>query len=111
MPMLEISASFVTEDTMPRETGLMTAVNDAVIARLIPKAPGGGESGWAYWSEAEELVCSLLKRKLFPDEITSVENAEDLRNLGVSFLKVTLKDELGNSNTLTLINDHGQAQQ
>jgi len=104
MPMLQISMSFATKGTMPRDTGLGTLASQEQIDRLIPEAPPGG-TGWAHWQEAEELVCSLLGRKMFYDQNGPIENAKDLRCLGVWFLRATLTDEAGNSNTLTIIND------
>lgn len=113
MPMLQIAASVATQGTMPRETSLMTLAHDEEIKQLIPDigASTDGSADWAYWDKAERLVCSLLKKKLFPDEVTPVENANDLRKLGVWFLKVTLQSEQGHTNTFTLINDHDKAPQ
>lgn len=105
MPMLQISATFATEGTMPRETHVGTVVSDEVLARLIPEMPTSGVAGWAHWNEAEELICPIMKRKLFPEESAPGENAQDLRKLGLWLLKVKLQDEKGNSNSLTLIND------
>jgi hypothetical protein len=107
MPILQVSMSFATKGTMPRDTSLATMAKQEQIDRLIPEAPKGGV-GWAHWQEAEELVCNLLGRKKFYDQDGPIENAEDLRRLGVWYLKATLQDEKGNSNTLTLINDEDQ---
>lgn len=104
MPMLQISASFATKGTMPRDTALVTSVTTEKLERLIPEVPAGG-AGWAHWNEAEELICSLLGRKLFFDQSGPIENVKDMRRLGVWFLKATLKDDKGSTNSLTLIND------
>lgn len=106
MPFLKILMSFATEGTMPRDTSVMTSVSDEDIARLIPEVPTGGATGWPHWNEAEELVCGILKRRMFADEITPVEKADDLRKLGVWYLRATLEDEKGNQNMFTIMNDH-----
>lgn len=51
---------------------------------------------WDYWprrKEAENLICSILKEELFPDEITPIEDENDLRRLGVTFLKVAFDNK------------------
>jgi hypothetical protein len=103
--MLQISASFATKGTMPRDTALIKLVSQEQMDRLIPETPTNGAAGWAHWNEAEELICSLLGRKLFYDQNGPIENAKDMRRLDVWFLKATLQDEKGNTNSLTLIND------
>jgi len=102
--MLQISIEYATTGTMPRPTSLATMASAEQVERLIPEVPGGA-GGWGHWNEAEELICTLVGRKLFYDQDGPIENAQDMRRIGVWFLKATLTDESGNSNTLTLIND------
>lgn len=61
-------------------------VSEEQLVQFIPPSPAGGGGGWPYWREAEALVCTIVKEDLFPDEVTSVQELDDLRRLGVTSL-------------------------
>jgi hypothetical protein len=109
MPMLQVSASIATKGTMTRDVTLAVPVTAEQASQYVPTMSPGGSPDFAYWNDIEELVCTALGRKLFPDEGPPVTNADDMRRLGVWFLKVILQDEQGGTNQLTLINDQGKA--
>lgn len=69
-------------------------VSEEELVQLIPPSPSGGSGGWPYWREAEELVCSIVKKEVFPDELTPVRDIEALRRLGVTSLAYAFDHEV-----------------
>lgn len=69
-------------------------VSEEELVQLIPPSPSGGSAGWPYWREAEELVCSIVKEEVFPDELTPVRDTEALRRLGVTSLAYAFDHEV-----------------
>jgi hypothetical protein len=69
-------------------------VSEEELVQLIPPSVAGGSGGWPYWREAEALVCSIVKEEFFPDEVTSPQNMEALRRLGVTSLSYTFDNEV-----------------
>lgn len=39
------------------------------------------------------MVCSILKEELFQDEVTPIQNADDLRRIGVTSLSAAFENE------------------
>ena len=65
-------------------------VSEEELAQLIPPSPAGSSGGWPHWREAEELVCSIVKEEVFPDEVTYVGDIDALRRLGITSLAFEL---------------------
>lgn len=78
------------EETLIERT---VEVSHDELVQLLPRSSGGG-NGWPYWREAEELVCSIVKEEVFPDEVTHIGDMEALRRLGVTSLAYAFDHEV-----------------
>jgi len=78
------------EETLIERT---VEVSQDELVQLLPPSSGGG-NGWPYWREAEELVCSIMKEEVFPDEVTHIGDMEALRRLGVTSLAYAFDHEV-----------------
>lgn len=86
MPVMDVRIVCGVAGAEPVRIERKVPVSQVELEQLIPPSPSGGSGGWAYWREAEVLVCSIVKEELFPDEVTPIETLEDLRGLGVNSL-------------------------
>ena len=104
MSLIRISVIYALDTAMDLEMEWTALITSEEMANLVPAASSSPSGiGWAYWDEAEAHVVSGMKRNLFPDETSTVSKALDLKRLGVSKLRVMLRDENGNTNSLSLI--------
>lgn len=69
-------------------------VSEEDLMQFLPPSPAGGSGGWPYWREAEVLICSIVKEELFPDEMTPVQDLNDLRRLGVTSMAYAFDHEV-----------------
>jgi len=92
MPVLTVQVNYALKNKAPETLTLSTVVDQAQMERLIPPVPSGGSGGWAHWDEAIDLIAPLVKKELFPDETSPVENAADFQRLGVWHLEFHLRN-------------------
>lgn len=103
MPLLRISVTYALNGAIDRDTEWATPVTNEEMANLVPAPSSTTGTGWAYWNQAEAHIVYGMKRKLFPDEVSDISQASDLKRLGVLKLRAMLHDEGGNTNSLSLI--------
>lgn len=109
MPLLNIVAK-ITIQGVDQTVETSTIVSDQDILDLIPITNVDNPS-WGHLRKAEEICITCLAKNIFPDEITSISNSNDLQRMNVTKLSVIFSDEDGNSNSLTFISNASQRTQ
>lgn len=93
MPKMDVRISCGLNDAEEILIQRTVDVSEEELVQFIPPTPAGGSGGWPYWREAEALVCSIVKEKLFPNEVTPAQDVADLRRLGVTSLSYAFDHE------------------
>jgi hypothetical protein len=102
MPLLQLRVAYRTNDGIESTTSGAVLVKDGELAKLFPKSSLAG-AGWAHGPLLEIYVADLMRRTVFPDEITPIENGADLKRLGVSDATAILSDGKGQVHTVGLL--------
>jgi hypothetical protein len=94
MPKMDVLIHCSIKDGEENRIERTVDVSQDNLEQLIPPSPAGGGGGWPYWREAEQLVCSIIKEELFPDEVTPIQDLNDLRRLGVTAMHYSFDHEV-----------------
>lgn len=103
MPKVDIRISCGVDSTSPATYERTITVSEQDLEIFFPRST----NGWGYWprrKEAEALICSILREERFHDEVTSVQDEEDLRRIGVTYLSFSFNSkDVGHNMSTTLI--------
>jgi hypothetical protein len=93
MPSVDIRIYCGIRGAAPIAINRTVEIGQEEVEQMLPPSPSGGAGTWPYWRDAERLVCSILKEELFQDEVTPIQEADDLRRIGVTDLSAVFENE------------------
>lgn len=102
MPLLQLRVAYRMHGGAEVQTSGAVLVKEGELTKLFPKSSLAG-AGLAHKALLEIYVASLMRRTVFPDEITPIENGADLNRLGVSNATAVLSDGKGQVYTVGVL--------